>query len=65
MERTEGTVSVFPGLLEPGVQMGLGVIDDRIEISYGLDVVVGWHGGIIGKYGLDCQDGFAIIKGSG
>ena len=34
------------GSFEPDAQMGLGVIDDRIEIRCGLDVVVGGHGGI-------------------
>jgi hypothetical protein len=29
--------------------MGFGVIDDRIEIRHGFDVVVGGHGGIMGK----------------
>jgi hypothetical protein len=38
--------------------MCLGVIDDRIQIRCGLDVVVGWHGWIMGKCGWDCQDGF-------
>jgi hypothetical protein len=49
MERTEGTVPVLSGRLEPDTQMGFGVIEDRIEIRHGLDVVVGGHGGIIGK----------------
>jgi hypothetical protein len=46
MERTEGTVPIYQ-LVLTGTQMGLGVIDDRIEIRNGLDVVVGGHGGII------------------
>jgi hypothetical protein len=58
MERTEGTVSVFSGRLEPDAQMGLGVIEHRIEIRGGLDVVAGWHGGIIENNGWLCQDGF-------
>jgi hypothetical protein len=49
MERTEGTVSVLSGRLEPDTQMGFSVIEDRIEIRGGLDVVVGWHDGIMGK----------------
>jgi hypothetical protein len=49
MERTEGTVPVLSGRLEPDTQMGFGVIEDRIEIRHGFDVVVGGHDGIMGK----------------
>jgi hypothetical protein len=49
MERTEGTVPILAGGLEPDTQMGFSVIEDRIEIRGGLDVVVGWHDGIIGE----------------
>jgi hypothetical protein len=36
----------FTGRLEPDTQMGFGVIQDRIQIRHGFDVVVGGHGGI-------------------
>ena len=56
MERAESTVPVLSGWLEKDSQMGLGIIDDRIEVRCGLDFVVGGHSGIIGKCGWDCQD---------
>lgn len=46
MKRAKGTVTVLAGRLESDAQIGFGVIDDRIEIRHGFDVVVGWHGEI-------------------
>ena len=59
MERTEGTVPSITRSFETNAQMGLCVVDDRIEVRCGLDVVVGGNGGIIGKWGWRCQDGLA------
>ncbi|MDB4304072.1 hypothetical protein N9934_04715 [Desulfosarcina sp.] len=46
MERAIGTVPAITSSFETNAQMGLGVIDNRIEIRCGLDVVMGGHGGI-------------------